>query len=78
MIPEHARLEACLKAFRETKPPYRPPIRPWRFLEVGEAILVPTAGSARKGARWVWKKYGWTLSRKKQRDGSGWLVRRVA
>jgi hypothetical protein len=76
LISEHDRLQAMLADLHAQRPPYRPPIRPWRFMAIGEAILVPTQGAARAGARWV-RKYGWILSRKKQRDGSGWLVRRI-
>jgi hypothetical protein len=77
MIPEHARLEACLKAFRETKPPYRPPIRPWRFLEIGQAIVSPDQAPAKAAIDWA-KRRGWVFTRKKQRDGTGWLVKRTA
>lgn len=76
MRSEHERLQACLKDLHEQKPIGRPPVRPWRFLRIGDAILVPTQGSARHGIRWARKAYGWVLTRKKQRDGSGWLVKR--
>lgn len=78
MIPEHERLQACLKDLHDQRPPHRPPVWPWRFLRIGDAVLVPTQGSARAGARWARKNCGWIFSRKKQRDGSGWLVRREA
>lgn len=75
MISEHARLAACLKDM--AKPTGRPPFRPWRSLEVGDAVVMPDQAPAKAGVEWA-KRHGWIFSRKKQRDGSGWLVWRKA
>lgn len=77
MISEHDRLAACLRDLHAQRPPYRPPFRPWRFLEVGQAVTMPTMAAAKAGVAWA-KRHGRRFVREKQKDGSGWLVRREA
>lgn len=74
MIPEHDRLQACLKDLH-AKPIGRPPFRPWRHLEIGQAVLMEAQAAAKAGVDWA-KRHGRIFTRKKQKDGSGWLVRR--
>lgn len=75
MIPEHERLQAFLKD--HAKPIGRPPFRPWRTLEIGQAVLMDAQAAAKAGVAWA-KRHGRLFTREKQKDGSGWLVRRKA
>jgi hypothetical protein len=74
MIPEHERFEANMRDLR-SKPIGRPPFRPWRHLEIGQAVLMDAQAAAKAGVDWA-KRHGRIFTRKKQKDGSGWLVRR--
>jgi len=75
-ISEHERLQACLKDLH-SKPIGRPPFRPWRHLEIGQVALMTTLGAAKAGLAWA-RAHGRVFTREKQKDGSGWLVRRKA
>jgi hypothetical protein len=73
----HTLLNDCLKSLHEQKPIGRPPVRPWRTLEVGQAVMMATLDSAKAGLVWA-RRHGRIFTREKQKDGSGWLVRRKA
>jgi hypothetical protein len=75
VIPEHERLQAYLKDV--AKPIGRPAFRPWRHLEIGQAVLMDAQAAAKAGVAWA-KRHGRLFTRQKQQDGSGWLVRRKA
>lgn len=77
MIDEHSRLQAHLKSLHEQKPIGRPPFRPWRHLEIGQAVVMEAQAAAKAGVAWA-KRHGRKFVREKQKDGSGWLVRRKA
>jgi hypothetical protein len=73
----HTLLQDQLKALHEQKPIGRPAFRPWRALEVGQSAVMPCMSAAKAGVDWA-KRHGRIFTRKKQKDGSGWLVRREA
>lgn len=75
MISEHERLEAMMKDLH--KPIGRPPFRPWRHLEIGQAVVIEAMDAAKAGVAWA-KRHGRKFTREKQKDGSGWMVRRKA
>jgi len=77
LISEHERLQAMLKDLNERKPIGRPPFRPWRTLEIGQAVVMEAQAAAKAGVAWA-KRHGRIFTRQKQPDGSGWLVRRKA
>jgi hypothetical protein len=77
MIPEHERFAAMMADLRAQRLPHRPPIRPWRFLEVGQGAIMPTMAAAKAGVAWA-KRHGRLFVREKQKDGTGWMVRRKA
>jgi hypothetical protein len=77
-IPEHQRLQDCLQDLaRKGRPVGRPPFRPWRHLEIGQAVLMEAQAAAKAGVAWA-KRHGRIFTREKQKDGTGWLVRRKA
>lgn len=53
------------------------PKYPWAKLEVGDSILVETQDDARVGQMWA-LRHGRRFESRKQKDGSGWRVRRKA
>ncbi len=76
MISEHERLQACLKDLHAQKPIGRPAFRPWRHLEVGQSAVMTCVSAAKAGVAWA-RRHGRVFVREKQKDGSGWLVRRT-